>query len=156
MFMSKFTVELEYSLPRGETKALAALLRKAPRTDIQFADPLENGGLVVRVDCEADDLWQAIDGARRLVESRLAQGSDVVTAHTVRAVRATPVGEHDRFVRLVGIAEIAELYGVTRQRASNLARTTSFPRPVQTLRMGPVFSRRAVLRHRNQRHYHAL
>lgn len=152
--MPEFTVELEYPGPRSVTKTLAALLHNA--SHIQFIDPLERGGLVVRVNCQSDDVWRAIDTARRLVQAELAGAPEAIATHPIHAVRATPVSEYDRFVRLVGIAEIAELYGVTRQRASVLARTRSFPEPIETLRMGPVFSRRAVLRHKNQRYFRAL
>jgi hypothetical protein len=40
---------------------------------------------------------------------------------------------------LIGISEIAELLGVTRQRASQLARTATFPLPAAELASGPVW-----------------
>ena len=45
---------------------------------------------------------------------------------------------------LVGVTEVAELLEVTRQRASTLARSASFPAPVVTLRSGPVWTRGSV------------
>lgn len=45
---------------------------------------------------------------------------------------------------LVGVGEVAELLGVTRQRASALARTPGFPAPLVTLRSGPVWTRPSV------------
>jgi len=47
---------------------------------------------------------------------------------------------------LVGIAELAELVGVRRQRASVLARRSDFPDPLAELASGPVWDRRMVER----------
>jgi hypothetical protein len=47
---------------------------------------------------------------------------------------------------LVGIAELAELVGVTRQRASALARHPGFPQPLAELAAGPVWDLRMVER----------
>ncbi|MDQ6526863.1 DNA-binding protein [Nocardioides sp. LHD-245] len=40
---------------------------------------------------------------------------------------------------LMGVAEVAELLGVTRQRVTQLAKSASFPPPYDTLAMGPVW-----------------
>ncbi len=40
---------------------------------------------------------------------------------------------------LAGIREIADVLGVSRQRAVQLAATKSFPRPLARLAMGPVW-----------------
>lgn len=47
---------------------------------------------------------------------------------------------------LVGITELAELVGVTRQRASTLARHPGFPEPLAELAAGPVWDLRMVER----------
>ncbi len=47
---------------------------------------------------------------------------------------------------LVGVAELAELCGVTRQRASVLARRRGFPEPLAELASGPVWDLRMVQR----------
>jgi hypothetical protein len=47
---------------------------------------------------------------------------------------------------LVGVAELAELCGVTRQRASALARSDGFPEPLAELASGPVWDLRMVER----------
>jgi hypothetical protein len=47
---------------------------------------------------------------------------------------------------LVGVAELAELCGVTRQRASALARSNGFPEPLAELASGPVWDLRMVER----------
>jgi len=49
------------------------------------------------------------------------------------------------FPALVGVSEIAELLGVSRARASEMARTAaSFPRPVAQLASGPVWTETSV------------
>jgi hypothetical protein len=44
-----------------------------------------------------------------------------------------------RFPKLAGLAEIAGLWGVTRQRAAQIAAHPDFPKPVDRLAMGPVW-----------------
>jgi hypothetical protein len=41
--------------------------------------------------------------------------------------------------KLAGVAEVAGLAGVSRQRAAQITRLPSFPAPVQELAMGPVW-----------------
>lgn len=49
------------------------------------------------------------------------------------------------YERLLGMAEIAEIAGVSRQSVVNWrSRHQDFPRPVLTLRMGPLFDRDEV------------
>jgi hypothetical protein len=48
---------------------------------------------------------------------------------------------------LAGLAEIAELAGVSRQRALQLANHPKFPRPRDELRSGRVWDRRKVAEH---------
>jgi hypothetical protein len=43
------------------------------------------------------------------------------------------------FPRLAGLAEVAGLAGVSRQRAGQYAARPDFPEPVQRLAMGPVW-----------------
>jgi hypothetical protein len=51
------------------------------------------------------------------------------------------------FPTLLGVSELADLLGVSKQRASELARTASFPSPVATLASGPVWVEHAVVRY---------
>lgn len=50
------------------------------------------------------------------------------------------------YPELVGIHEIAELLGVTRQRASALAASAQFPRPLTKIAAGPVWPRPWITR----------
>lgn len=44
-----------------------------------------------------------------------------------------------QFPKLAGLAEIAGLVGVSRQRAAQIAKIPDFPAPVDRLAMGPVW-----------------
>jgi hypothetical protein len=48
---------------------------------------------------------------------------------------------------LVGVAEVARLLNVSKQRASELARSPEFPRPIEVLAAGPIWRKTAILRH---------
>jgi predicted DNA-binding transcriptional regulator AlpA len=45
---------------------------------------------------------------------------------------------------LMGLAEIAEFLGISRQRADQLARTVGFPAPIATLAGGRIWDRENV------------
>jgi len=68
----------------------------------------------------------------------------------ITSVEAATFATHDAELarpahpELVGVKELADLLGVTRQRASYLARHGGFPEPLQVLAAGPVWGRRAV------------
>lgn len=47
--------------------------------------------------------------------------------------------EHPTYPNLLGVSELAGLLGVSRQRASELAHSTHFPRPTAELASGPVW-----------------
>jgi hypothetical protein len=51
-----------------------------------------------------------------------------------------------RFPKLAGLAEIAGLAGVSRQRASQIAAHPDFPKPVDRLAMGPVWRESDVIK----------
>jgi hypothetical protein len=68
------------------------------------------------------------------------------------AIRASGTATGEPVPELVGLAEAAQILQVSTQRAGQLAKLPSFPKPVQRLRMGPVYTRRAVVDfHRNRR-----
>jgi hypothetical protein len=49
---------------------------------------------------------------------------------------------------LIGLAELAELYGVSKNTANTWARRHDWPAPVATLKMGPVWDRETILAHK--------
>jgi hypothetical protein len=44
-------------------------------------------------------------------------------------------------IQLAGVAEAAELLGVSKQRVSQLALTAGFPKPIGRARCGPIWRR---------------
>lgn len=100
------------------------------------------GALSVLLAVEAGTLRQAADEALRLVKGA-AQG--VGAGRTVTHLQVQPWHLFEAEVlapavpELMGLADIAELLGVSRQRARELADTAAFPDPVQRLRSGPLF-----------------
>lgn len=48
---------------------------------------------------------------------------------------------------LVGVAEVAQILNVSKQRVSDLARSPDFPRPIEILAAGPIWKKSAILRH---------
>jgi len=46
---------------------------------------------------------------------------------------------------LIGLGEIADLYGISKNVASGWTRKHDFPRPAKTFRMGPVWDQNDVL-----------
>jgi hypothetical protein len=107
-----------------------------------------------RLSVEADAPAAAIEAATEVFEKAAAHVGlpawDVVqveaqTPQELRRQNAIPT-----LPELVGVGEVAELLGVSRQRASGLARSTSFPRPLAELKAGPIWARAAVERFAEQ------
>lgn len=51
-----------------------------------------------------------------------------------------------RRIPLAGIAEIAEILGVTKQRVTQLAKADGFPKPLDRIASGPVWRRTDIER----------
>lgn len=107
-----------------------------------------------RLNVEADGPAAAVEAATEVFEKAAAHVDlpswDVVqvealTPDELRRQNAAPT-----LPELVGVGEVAELLGVSRQRASGLARSPSFPRPLAELKAGPVWARMAVERFAEQ------
>ncbi|MEX1009678.1 MAG: hypothetical protein WD271_17810 [Acidimicrobiia bacterium] len=129
----------------------------------EFVDLLVDRGGAVSCSTAGDrygatfSLEEGVENATAAV----ALGHDVFTALAEKAglprwpvVRAEALrfDELDReietpnFPGLVGVSEIADILGVTRQRASALAKTPAFPAAVATLASGPVWTRPSLNR----------
>jgi hypothetical protein len=82
---------------------------------------------------------------------RLAEKAGLPSWPVVRA-EALTFDELDRevemsnFPELVGVTEIADILGVTRQRASAVAKTPAFPAAVARLASGPVWTQPSLNR----------
>ncbi|MFG1997690.1 hypothetical protein ACGFNU_00925 [Spirillospora sp. NPDC048911] len=86
-------------------------------------------------------LRTASDATRQVLDKALTPtGVRVLSIAEQRAEIENPIGQD-----LVGYIEIADLLGVSRQRARQLAEENQqFPSPVARLAMGPVFTRSSV------------
>jgi hypothetical protein len=121
----------------------------APLAEDQFFEVASYGGAA------AGDL-----GGHELSTTMTISSDDMPTAAAMAIAQVTAVApgipssvevmttdEHDRrlaeppFPELVGISEVAETLGVSRQRASELRGQPAFPAPVAVLRATPVWRR---------------
>lgn len=106
-------------------------------------------GVTVRIAVEAslpeDAVAAAITAARCALES-VGWPSDVVEVEAVEWTTFERKLGEPTHPELVGITEIAELLGTSRQRASELARSSKFPAPLADLAAGPVWPKPAVAR----------
>ncbi len=64
---------------------------------------------------------------------------EVLTDEELDRELATP-----NFPELVGVAELADILGVSRPRASQIQTSAAFPDPVAVLRAGPVWTRPSI------------
>ncbi|MEX0755715.1 MAG: hypothetical protein WD556_11460 [Actinomycetota bacterium] len=80
-----------------------------------------------------------VSGLRRDIDFRLAVVEIATEAELEREISEPPI-------ELVGATELAEMLGVTRQRASTLATSSTFPAPLARLASGPVWLKGSVLR----------
>ena len=86
-------------------------------------------------------LAQALARLRAIIPPAVVAAEVITTAEADRRL-AEPA-----FPELVGVSEIARLFGITRQRASALPDTApAFPAPVATLASGPVWRRQDLTR----------
>jgi hypothetical protein len=129
---------------------IATILLTSPEalTEDNFFDLAELGGsaegrvgghtATVSYVANGVDLADAVADALRTANKALPHA-------TVEAFELTTLAEQDRrlaapaFPSLVGVAEVADLLGVSRQRASALQTRDGFPAPVAVLRSGPVW-----------------
>lgn len=106
-----------------------------------------NGNLSVRIFVETSTARQAIDTGLKTVSAAL---KDLDVTAPVVGVEAVTEAELDRrnaekdVPALVGVAEIAELFDVTRGRAGQLTKRDDFPPAVAILKSGPVYVKEQV------------
>ncbi len=105
--------------------------------------------LQVRFDVEAPSEFEAFSRALKVFRRAVPK------AEAVR-VEIETIEELDRQLAmsnipdLVGVAELAALLNVSRQRASELAHSRGFPKPWVVLKAGPVWKRSSVARYAGQ------
>lgn len=113
---------------------------------VSFGD----GRYTVRLAFDSNSAFDAISDAVENVQS-YARKVDLPVWDVV-SVEATEWSEFERqldtptFPRVIGVSELSSLLGVSKQRASELARATRFPRPFAELASGPVWLEPTVRR----------
>lgn len=134
----------------------------APTVDEQIAvlaDELAEMAPAISVGKKSMTVRLAVE-ANDAVEAAASVVPDVVIALDRIGLGAVPVNELEitewtrfeeklaepTYPELVGITEIAELLGISRQRASELARSSRFPAPHADLAAGPVWLKPNVMR----------
>ncbi|HEX2059053.1 MAG TPA: hypothetical protein VHI71_11885 [Actinomycetota bacterium] len=132
----------------GRAEDLAAVIADT-LSELAPAIAISGGAVTVRVAMKESDVEDAV--ASGVGEVRRALASAGLSAE-VRDVQATEWAtfeerlEEPTYPELVGITEIADLLGTSRQRASELARSPKFPTPLADLAAGPVWLKPTVAR----------
>ena len=107
-----------------------------------------NGNLSVQLSIDAATARQATDAALKTITATAKQHQ--ITSN-VLGVEVITEDELDRRIdepavpALVGISEVAAMFGVVRQRAVQLAAREDFPPAVARLKSGPVFVKDQVV-----------
>lgn len=112
----------------------------------------------VTVDVDADTLTAAAARAVQVAQAALREAG-APTPLTVRGLEVQTVAEqewalaHPVVPELVGLSEVAEMLGVSRQRVGHLRAHPQFPAPVGEPRCGPIWTHASLLHflHRWQR-----
>lgn len=109
-----------------------ALSFAANRLDVRFS---------VVAPSASDAFAKALRLFKKAVPGAETLRAEIETAEELdRALAASDVPD------LIGVAELADLLTVSRQRASELARSREFPKPWVLLKAGPVWRRSSVAR----------
>jgi hypothetical protein len=116
-----------------------------PLTEETIFEVAELGGVVVAAPGQKQ-LETTLTVTASDVQKASARAIDLVTARvagTVVAVEAMTTAEADRRAadepHLVGVAEIAEMLKLSKQRVSTLSQRKDFPKPLVRLATGPVW-----------------
>jgi hypothetical protein len=99
--------------------------------------------VAVRLSVEATSAVTAADQAVGLVvtaaEDPSVQPSEVAKLEIMKEEALEASLRQRNFPTLLGVAEVANVLEVSKQRVSELRRTPSFPPPITQLRAGPVW-----------------
>ncbi|MGD9622283.1 MAG: hypothetical protein AB7G47_19840 [Mycolicibacterium sp.] len=142
-----WTAQLSYDAPGLDLERRLAIV---DALDANAAYDESTGRLTLTFEVDGATLRQAADTALR-------EGSHAVSAAALGLMPTRPTqirvlssedfvteAERPGAVEQMGVAEIAALLGVTRQRVNQLIATDAFPAPVSRLAAGPVFTTASV------------
>jgi len=85
--------------------------------------------------------------ASALKKAGIREGIGVVGVEIQTIDDLTRSVRQPNFPELLGVAELAAVLNVSKQRASELARLSDFPKPIVQLKSGPVWRKATVMRH---------
>ena len=124
-------------------RLLDALTRYSGALAITDADPRRPAAVELALDVDAKDAGAsaqaAIEAARRvLLVAELPDDGEVLEILVQTAAEQEQSGPV--LPKLLGLSEVGEMLGVSRQRVTQLRQRADFPDPVQTLRSGPVWT----------------
>jgi hypothetical protein len=141
--MKEWSVELQAVTP-------APVEELAERLIDYFADrgpavSLERDRVEVRLDVAGDSPNEAFQEALTLLSKGFPE-LYVVRAQVDAVEDLERRLEQSNAPELLGLAEVAEELGVSKQRVSELASGASFPAPIARLKSGPVWQRSALVR----------
>lgn len=143
-----WTAQLTYHAPRLDLDRRLEIV-EALRANATYDDNV--GRLVLTFEVEGATARQAADNAARTGGAAVsAAARGIVPARPTR-ILVLPTEEfiaetsHPSAVDLSGVAEIAQLLGVSRQRAGQLIDRDEFPTPIAELASGPVFTTPSIL-----------
>ncbi|MBV1854607.1 hypothetical protein [Catellatospora tritici] len=140
----RWTVEVEYP-ERVNSETLRLWMTSTQAPPIELIDYLDTGDIVVRCRVTAPTMHEAVTTALGHLNSWFGDAPARYQLIEPIGMRAAPQERHDHLGQIIGVAEIATLLGVSRQRIAQLALTEGFPTPVARLAMGPVYLRRSVV-----------
>ncbi len=110
----------------------------------------------VRFCVGANTSKQAFQTGFQVVTSALKKAGIKAPGSSIVDAEAQTLSDLDKSLQepnvpdLVGVAEVAKILGVKKQRASQLVRVRSFPKPVARLASGPVWHKNTIARHAAQ------
>lgn len=149
----QWIVRCEVGLPKGvlteghADEIMCALKGHAP------AVSYSPHTMSVRFSADANSPGRASQAGLRLVHSALAKAGIEIPPARIVGYEIQSLGGLERELGesnvpdVVGVAELAKLLKVSKQRASELARTREFPKPFVVLGSGPVWRRSTLVSH---------
>ncbi len=152
--MTAYAVTVDLNVPGGvDDDAVDGLLEALkPYSGALAIESAEQPSWVsVAVDISAPDVGAATIRGLAAARTVLNEAGLPYTAAGVTGIRVLTVQAQEQqlltpVVPLVGLSEVADMFGISRQRVTQLRARVDFPDPVVVLRSGPVWTAPA-LRH---------
>lgn len=138
-----WTAQLTYHAPRLDLDRRLEIV-DALQANASYDD--DTGRLVLTFEVDGATARQAADSAARRGAAAVSSAARGIVPARPTRILVLPTdefiaeSEHPGALELSGVAEIAELLGVSRQRVVQLIARDGFPAPIAELASGPVFT----------------